>query len=90
MWKVVEKGLGLLRDFGIRHKNPVDRVLHIVGFLQTSFGWFQLFKGEWRWGIFNIFFGFFLQWIGHKFFEKNEMGELVLLKSLFTRKKDRI
>lgn len=81
----MNKVIWFIKDYLSRHKHPVDAVLHIIGVPQVFFGIYQLIKGEWRWGIFNFCFGYFLQWVGHRFFEKNEVGEVILIKAIVNR-----
>ena len=83
---MINKITWFLKDYFSRHKHPVDAVLHIIGVPQVFFGIYQIVTGEWRWGIFNFCFGYLLQWIGHRFFEKNEVGEVILLKKIFGKK----
>jgi len=71
-----------VKDYFSRHKRRLNLVLHIIGVPQVFFGVYQLVIGERRWGICNVFLGYVLQWIGHRFVEKNEMGEVILIKKI--------
>ena len=71
-----------IKDYLSRHRNNVDRALHIIGVPLAFFGIFQLFIAEHKTGIINIFLGYLLQWVGHTFFEKNEVGEWILIKKV--------
>lgn len=85
--------LKLIRAFKIdylsRHRNNVDRVLHIIGVPQAFFGMFQIITGNPKPGFINLFFGYLLQWIGHTYFDKNEVGEWILIKSIINKIKKR-
>ncbi len=74
-----------VQDYSSRHKNNVDRVLHIIGVPLAFFGIFQLFTGSPQAGFLNLFMGYLLQWIGHTRFEKNEVGEWILIKKIIKR-----
>ena len=74
-----------LEDFFSRHVNIADRLLHLIGIPQAFFGIFQVLTGQWKWGILNLFFGYLWQWIGHKYFDKNEVGEVILIKKLIKK-----
>lgn len=74
-------------DYLLRHKNSVDRVLHIIGVPLAFFGIFQLFTVNRAAGFINIFFGYLLQWIGHTYFEKNEVGEWILIKKIIGKRR---
>ncbi len=71
-----------LGDYMARHRNAVNLTLHMVGVPQALFGIFQICTGRWQWGGVNLFLGYFWQWLGHTRFEKNEVGELLLIKSV--------
>jgi hypothetical protein len=80
-----------INDFASRHKNIVDRLLHIVGIPQAFFGIFELVTGNWKPGLLNLFLGYLWQWIGHRYFDKNDIGEVVLIKALIKKlKKDNV
>jgi hypothetical protein len=81
----MDKVIWFIKDYISRHKHPVDAILHIIGVPQVFFGIYQLCTGEWRWGIFNFVVGYSLQIIGHLVFEKNEVGEAILIKHLITK-----
>ncbi|MBU4376181.1 MAG: YbhB/YbcL family Raf kinase inhibitor-like protein [Candidatus Omnitrophica bacterium] len=74
-----------INDFLTRHTSNVDRVLHIIGIPQAFFGIFQLLTGKWIWGFLNLFLGYLWQWIGHKYFDKNEVGEVILIKKIIKK-----
>lgn len=67
-------------DYLSRHRNNINRVLHIIGIPLAVLGVFQIFGGTCIAGFFNLFLGYILQCIGHAYFEKNELGEWILIK----------
>jgi hypothetical protein len=69
-------------DYLSRHRNNVDRILHIIGVPLAFFGIFLVCTGRWKPGLINIFTGYLLQWVGHTYFEKNEVGEWILIKKI--------
>ena len=85
MVKVSNPLRAFLTDYFSRHRNNVDRVLHIIGVPLAFFGIFQLFTGSPKAGFLNLFVGYLLQWIGHAYFEKNEVGEWILIKKIIKR-----
>ena len=74
-----------IKNYRSRHANNLNFLLHIIGVSECIFGFIQLFIGHWKWGAFNIFMGFFVQWVGHAYIEKNEMGEITGIKNLIKR-----
>lgn len=72
-------------DFFSRHVGMAGRLLHLIGIPQAFFGIFQLLTGQWKWGILNLFLGYLWQWIGHKYFDKNEIGEVILIKKMMAK-----
>ncbi len=81
----MSKIVWFIKDYLSRHSNWMDRILHIIGVPQVFFGIYQLATGEWRWGLFNFVVGYALQIIGHLVFEKNEVGEVILIKHLIEK-----
>jgi len=71
-----------IKDYLDRHSHPINRILHLIGVPQVFFGIYQLLSGHWRWGLFNFVVGYIWQTIGHLAFEKNEVGEVLLIKNL--------
>ena len=74
--------LEMIKDYMPRHRNNVNRLLHIIGIPLVLAGAFQLFTAKWKIGTINFFLGYLLQWIGHTYFEGNELGEIILIKKL--------
>ena len=79
------KIMWFIDDFFTRHASNADRVLHAIGIPQAFFGIFQLLTGQWKWGLLNFFLGYLWQWIGHKCFDKNEVGEVILIKKIIKK-----
>ncbi|MBN1872464.1 MAG: DUF962 domain-containing protein [Candidatus Omnitrophica bacterium] len=77
-----------VRNYRSRHANNLNVIIHIIGISECIFGLMQLLMGRWKWGLFNIFMGFFLQWIGHTYIEKNEMGEIAGIKKMISKFRD--
>ena len=74
-----------IKDYFSRHANKIDILLHVIGIPQALYGIFQLCSGSWKFGMLNFFLGYLWQWIGHKFFDKNEVGEIILIKSMIRK-----
>lgn len=85
MRHIVNKILWFIKDYLSRHVDNANRVLHIAGVPQAFYGIFQLVTGRFGWGLFNLACGYFLQWLGHTKFEKNEVGEVILIKHLIKK-----
>jgi len=83
--KILRPFTRYIKNYRSRHRNNLNLILHLIGVPETVIGLVQLLTGRWRMGIFNIFFGFFLQWFGHNFIEHNEMGELVGIKKVLSK-----
>ena len=83
------KPIGLFKsfitDYLSRHRNNVDRLLHIIGIPLVLLGVFQLCTANWIIGLLNFFTGYLFQWIGHTYFEKNEVGEWILIKKIIRK-----
>lgn len=74
-----------IKNYRSRHANNINLLLHIIGIPEVLFGLFQILIGKWRIGFLNIFLGYLWQWIGHAYFEKNEVGEITGIKNLIKR-----
>jgi len=81
----MDKIVWFIKDYLNRHAHPVNAILHLIGVPQVFFGIYQLIRGEWFWGLFNFVVGYFWQVIGHLVFQKNEVGEIILLKHLIQK-----
>ena len=75
----------LIISFLIRHQDPINLVLHIIGIPLVIAGIFQLFIKRWKAAFVNIFIGYLIQYAGHLFFEHNQMGEWALIVSFIGR-----
>jgi hypothetical protein len=77
-----------VKDFVIdyigRHKHPVNAVLHIFGVPLAFYGFGLLFFGQFLNALLCIFFGYVLQWLGHRA-QGNEVGEVILIKKIYRR-----
>lgn len=68
-----------------RHRNPANRLLHLVGVPLTFVGSaILLFQHQWGWALAAFLGGYFLQLTGHAV-EGNDAGEVVLIKKLLGR-----
>jgi hypothetical protein len=85
--KIVSEILRYIKNYRWRHANNINLVLHIIGVPQALFGLCHVLTGKWKIGLLNFFLGYLWQWIGHTYFEKNEVGEITLIKKLILRLK---
>ncbi|MDP8263076.1 MAG: DUF962 domain-containing protein [Candidatus Ancaeobacter aquaticus] len=69
-----------------RHKHPINAVLHAIGIPLTFVAGIIAMKVSVLLGVLIFILGYVLQYVGHNI-EKNEMGELILIKKLFSKKK---
>ena len=83
--KIVDEIIRYIKNYRSRHANNINLVLHIIGIPEVLFGLFQLLTGEWKMGLLNFFLGYLWQWIGHTYFEKDEMGEIVGIKKIIKK-----
>ena len=83
--KIVDEIMRYARNYRSRHANNINFVLHIIGIPEALFGLFQLVTGRWKAGLLNIFLGYLWQWIGHTYFEKNEVGEFIGIKNIIRK-----
>jgi hypothetical protein len=80
--EIVDEIMRYARNYRSRHANNINLVLHIIGIPEVLFGLFQILTGKWKMGLLNFFLGYLWQWIGHTYFEKDEMGEIIGIKKL--------
>lgn len=83
--KFIDEVMRYVKNYCLRHSHNVNLILHIIGVPQAFLGLYQLFTGRWKIGLINIFLGYLWQWLGHSYFEKNELGEIVFIKNLIKR-----
>jgi uncharacterized membrane protein YGL010W len=69
-------------DYCMRHANPVNAFLHIIGVPTVFFGLFLLFCHQSALGWSLFFLGYLLQYLGHRA-QGNEVGEVTLLKKVW-------
>lgn len=74
----------LVRDYIERHSHPVNALLHLVGVPAALYGLVRLLGGAPLAGLGWLAVGYALQWMGHRA-QGNELGEWILLKTLFGR-----
>jgi len=66
----------------VRHQNPFNFAIHMVGIPVAVAGIPLLFLvTPWYWGAGAMVFGYFLQWLGHHV-EGNDVGEWAGIKRL--------
>jgi hypothetical protein len=70
------------RNWLVRHQNPLNFWIHLIGIPLALVGLILLFLAPWYWGVGAIMFGYLLQWIGHRA-EGNDVGEFIPIKRLF-------
>lgn len=80
--KILNEIKGYIANYRSRHSNNISFVLHIIGVPQAIFGLLLILTGNWRAGLLNFFLGYLWQWIGHTFFQKDEMGEIIGIKNI--------
>jgi uncharacterized membrane protein YGL010W len=73
--------LWLLHNWRLRHQNPFNFWIHMIGIPLAVVGVVLLFFVPWYWGLIAFVLGYLLQWIGHKV-EGNDVGELIPLKKM--------
>ena len=73
-----------IEDYIARHANPGNAVLHLVGVPLVFYGLYLLLILQVVEAIACIFLGYLLQYIGHRC-QGNEVGEVMLIKSIFRR-----
>ncbi len=83
--KIADELMRYFKNYRSRHANSVNFILHIIGIPEIVFGLFQIITGRWKIGLLNVFLGYLWQWIGHKYFEKNEVGEITGIKKLIRK-----
>jgi uncharacterized membrane protein YGL010W len=73
--------LRILRNWRLRHQDPINFWLHMVGIPLAVTGVVLLFLVEWYWGVAAFVIGYVLQYIGHTI-EGNDVGEWAGIKRL--------
>lgn len=78
-----------VKDYIERHAHPVNAALHIFGVPAAFAGFFYLFSGkDIGKGAALILIGYLFQYLGHKA-QGNEVGEVTLLKKIYSKLKSR-
>jgi hypothetical protein len=70
-----------LNGWLVRHQNPFNFYIHLLGIPIAVAGLPLLFLADWYWGVGAIVLGYFLQWVGHRV-EGNDVGEWAGIKRL--------
>jgi uncharacterized membrane protein YGL010W len=76
--------IAFLIDYGQRHRNPTNAALHLIGVPAVFYGLYLLFLHQFSTAFALIFFGYFLQYLGHRA-QGNEVGEVTLIKSIYRK-----
>jgi len=71
----------ILRNWRLRHQDPRNFAIHMIGIPLAVAGVLSLFFVPWYWGVAAIMIGYLLQWIGHCW-EGNDVGEWAGIKRL--------
>jgi hypothetical protein len=71
----------ILRNWRLRHQNPFNFWIHLIGIPMAVAGVVLLFFVEWYWGVGAFIVGYLLQYIGHCV-EGNDLGEWAGIKRL--------
>lgn len=87
--KIADEITHYIRNYRSRHSSNISLFFHIIGIPQALFGLFKLLTGNWKVGLLNLFLGYLWQWIGHTYFEKDEMGEIIGIKKLIQKIKNK-
>lgn len=75
-------------DYCQRHKHPLNAGLHLFGVPMVFFGITKLCMGKTTFGLSLFALGYLLQYLGHRA-QGNEVGELILVKKLWLKLKDK-
>lgn len=75
----------ILTAYFMRHQNNINLALHVVGIPLVLIGAFLLFKKRWAAALSCVAIGYALQFMGHFFFEHNQMGEWSLILKFINR-----
>lgn len=78
---IIDEVARYIKNYRSRHSNNMNLALHIIGVPEAFIGLFQILTAKFKIGIINIFLGYLWQWIGHTYFEKNEVGEIAGIKN---------
>ena len=77
-----------LIDYAERHSHPVNAILHLPGVPMAFFGAYRMLTGSFLLGASFFCGGYLLQYLGHRA-QGNEVGEVILLRSLWQRARSR-
>ncbi|MGE5341445.1 MAG: DUF962 domain-containing protein [Candidatus Omnitrophota bacterium] len=76
-------GKRLITDYAARHHHPMNILFHVIGIPEVFWGIYRLITGVRTWGLVHGVLGYMFQWVGHRVFEKNTVGEVILLQTLY-------
>lgn len=79
------KIIRFFHNYWLRHCNPFNLFLHLIGIPLTVFGFVQIFNSSIIMGLTALILGFSLQYWGH-LIQGSKMGEIYLLEQIFARK----
>lgn len=71
----------ILRNWRMRHRDPFNFWIHMIGIPLAVSGLVLLFLKEWYWGVAAFVGGYGLQYLGHRV-EGNDVGEWAGIKRL--------
>jgi hypothetical protein len=77
--KVWKLGMRARANWLLRHQSRFSFAIHMIGIPLALLSPLLLFFAEWYWALAAFAFGYFLQWIGHKW-EGNDVGEFIPIK----------
>lgn len=75
----------ILVEYFLRHQNNINLLLHLIGIPLVISGIILLFIKKWKPACAAVFTGYLIQYIGHTFFEHNQMGELALILNIIKK-----
>jgi hypothetical protein len=70
-----------LKNWRLRHQDPVNFAVHMAGIPLALAGVVLLFVMPWYWGVGALAGGYLLQYVGHRF-EGNDVGEWAAVKRM--------
>ena len=88
--KIIDEIVRYAKNYRSRHANNASLVLHIIGIPEVLIGVFQMLTGRWKVGFLNFFLGYLWQWIGHTYFENDEMGGIIGIKKVIGKFKEKL
>jgi hypothetical protein len=71
----------IVKNWRLRHQNPFNFWLHMIGIPLALLGVVLLFATDWYWAVAAFVAGYLLQYIGHRA-EGNDVGEWAGIKRM--------